>query len=188
VIVVNIVITFSGPHGAGKTTIAKEVAKALKLRYISAGQIFRELAKKMNMDVIEFTKYVEKHPEVDYMIDNKMKEEAKKGSVVLDSLLAFHFAKDYDPINILVFADKEERARRIAKRQGISFEKALKEIEFREESERKRFKKLYGIEIWKLNDFDVIINTTKIDEKTAIKLAITICKILVEKKCTENKK
>ena len=168
--------------------IAKEVAKALKLRYVSAGQIFRELAKKMKMSIMEFTKYVEKHTEINYMIDDKMKEEAKKGNVVLDSLLAFHFAKDYDPINVLVIADKEERARRIAKRQGIPFERALKEIELREESEKKRFRKLYGIEIWKLDDFDIIINTTKIDEKTAIELAIAICKILVKKKCSKGKK
>lgn len=175
-----VVITVSGPHGSGKSTIAREIAKRLGLRYVSAGEIFRRLAREMGMDVVEFSKYVEKHPEIDKMIDEKMAEEAKRGNVVLDSLLAFHFAREANPINILVTADKLVRAERIAKRDGKTFEEALREIEERERSERERFKRLYGIELWRVEDFDIVINTTRIDKETAIRLAVEVCKILLE--------
>ena len=73
-----IIITVSGPHGSGKTTIAKALAQALGLRYISAGELFRKLAKERNMNIVEFTKYAANNPEIDYLIDNSIIEEAKK--------------------------------------------------------------------------------------------------------------
>ena len=35
-----VVITISGPHGAGKSTYAKAIADALNLKYVSSGQTF----------------------------------------------------------------------------------------------------------------------------------------------------
>jgi cytidylate kinase len=40
-----LVVTIGGPHGTGKSTYAKMIARQFKLRYVSAGQLFRDLAK-----------------------------------------------------------------------------------------------------------------------------------------------
>ena len=34
-------ITISGLHGTGKSTYAKRIAEAFRLRYVSAGEFFR---------------------------------------------------------------------------------------------------------------------------------------------------
>ena len=64
-----VVITISGPHGAGKSTIAKALAKHFGFRYLSAGEVFRKMAREYGMNIIEFTEYVSKHPEIDFEID-----------------------------------------------------------------------------------------------------------------------
>ena len=51
-----ITIAISGPHGAGKSTLARKVAKYFGLRYISAGMLFRRMAEKTGMNLSEFSK------------------------------------------------------------------------------------------------------------------------------------
>ena len=46
-----LIITMSGPHGTGKSTYAKALAKALNLRYVSAGELFRNLAQQHKMSL-----------------------------------------------------------------------------------------------------------------------------------------
>lgn len=173
-------VAVSGRHGAGKTTLAKSIADHFNLKYISAGEIFRQMAKEQGMSLIEFTKYTEQHPEIDRRIDKRMKKEAKRGDRVLDSQLAYYFSKSFNPINILVFAQKNDIIRRVSEREGISLEKARKEVETRESNEKKRFKRLYDVDLWEPKDFDIMINTSRISESKAKELAIRACDILYE--------
>ncbi len=174
-----IIITVSGPHGSGKTTIAKALAQALGLRYISAGELFRKLAKERNMNIVEFTKYAANNPEIDYLIDNSIIEEAKKGNIVVDSQLAYWFLRDMNPISILIYASKEVRIKRIMEREGYSLEGAKREIRIRDKIEKERFKKLYGLEIWKIEFFDFALNTSKLSKEESINLVIDVCKKLM---------
>lgn len=170
------IIAISGPHGSGKSTIAKALAKKLGLRYVSAGEIFRRLAREKGMSIVEFTKYTEEHPEIDLEIDKIILEEAKEGNVVLDSQLAYWFTKDLNPLSILVYADLEDRAKRISQREGISYEEAMEEAQIRDESEKTRFKKLYNIDLWNISDFHVIVNTSKISKEKIIEIVEDICR------------
>jgi len=175
-----VVITISGPHGAGKSTIAKALAKYFGFRYLSAGEVFRKMAKEYNMSIIEFTEYVSKHPEIDLEIDRRTMEEAKKGNIVIDAQLGFVFSKHPNTINILVIASKEDRVKRVMEREGVSYEEALKDVEIRDANEKERFKKLYNVELWNIYDFHVILNTSKLSKEESIKIAIEICKVLIQ--------
>ncbi len=180
-----ILVLISGPHASGKSTIAAAVAERLGLRYVSAGEIFRRKAAEHGMDVVEFTKYVERHPEVDYEIDNTMLEEMRKGNAVVDSQLAYFFAKKIsDPrtikISILIYASFEERVRRLMRREGISKDEAERQIRTRERSEKERFRRLYGVEIWSIDDFDAIVNTTNLSKEDAISVCLAIIRKLIE--------
>ena len=44
-------ITVSGPSCSGKTAVARHLASKLGLKYLSAGEIFREVAKERNIDL-----------------------------------------------------------------------------------------------------------------------------------------
>ncbi|MFX1378087.1 MAG: (d)CMP kinase [Promethearchaeota archaeon] len=157
------IITISGLHGTGKSTIAKLIAEKLKLQYYSTGQIFRDLASEMNMTLKEFTKYVEKNPEIDKKLDNKIIEIARQGNIIIDSQLSGYLLKTIADFNILLTCSLETRVKRMLERDDSDYEEKLTETLLREKSELQRFKRLYNIDLSVQEQsnqiFDLIINT-----------------------------
>jgi cytidylate kinase len=164
------VITVSGPHGTGKSTYAKALAEALELRYVCAGQIFRELAKERGMSLPEFSQIAAKDPAIDNIIDERTKAEAKDGGVVIDAQLAAWMAKDLADVKVLIVAADEVRFKRIAEREGISVQEAKKETVAREAIQRERYRKYYGADVTDLSIYDLTIDTGRypIDEATSV--------------------
>ncbi|HDO20577.1 MAG: AAA family ATPase [archaeon GB-1845-036] len=171
-----IVITVSGPPGSGKTRHAKKIAEIFGLRYFSIGRYFREMAENKGLKLEKFHEEAEKDSRFDREADNITIREAKRGNVVLDGHLTGWMAKKYADIKIYLTAPIEARAKRVAKRDKKTFEEALKEVKIREESNRKRYLKFYGIDLNDLSIYDIIINTDKWEEKTVEKAL----KILIE--------
>jgi len=152
------IISISGLIGSGKTSLAKNICKRFNLRYVSAGEIMRDMAKKEGMSLIEFSAYAEKHPEIDKKIDERQRELAK-GDCVVDGRLSAYFTNP--DISIWLTAPLDIREKRIAKRDKISLEDAKKTIMEREESERRRYKKFYNIDLYNIEKYDLVINTGK---------------------------
>jgi cytidylate kinase len=157
------IITISGLHGTGKSTIAKLIAEKLRIKYYSTGQVFRDLAVEMNMNLEEFTKYVEENPEIDKKLDNKIIEIAQKGNIIIDSQLSGYILKDIADFKILLTCSLETRINRMSDRDKSSYEEKVKETINREKSELGRFKRLYNIDLnnkEELNTlYDIIIDT-----------------------------
>ncbi len=168
-----LVIAVSGQAGSGKTTHAKLIAETFSLRYVSTGMIFRSIAKERGISLIELHKLAESDDSIDRYVDEKAKEEALKGNVVVEGHLTAWILRDIADVKIYLKADLRERARRIAERDGKSFEEALREIMFREESNRKRYLKIYGIDICDLSIFDLVIDTTKLPKEAVAKVIRT---------------
>lgn len=166
----NLVITISGLHGVGKSTIAKSISKEFNLRYISAGLLFRKIAKDKKLSLLELSEKAKASPEIDAIIDNMQKEEASKGRVIIDGLISSFICKDFANIKIYIKANLETRINRIAKRDGIFFEKALKETLERENNERERFKKFYGFDINDISIYDLVIDNSFISASSCIKI------------------
>lgn len=169
-----LVITIGGSHGSGKSTLARRLAKHFNLRYVSAGSIFRELAKRYGMDIKSFGLFCEKNQEIDREIDTVIQEEAKKGNVILDGQLTWHFAGDYADLKILLKAPLEVRIQRISERDNISYEQALRTTIEREKSEKKRYKSIYNISEIDCCNFDVVIDTSKYTLDAIERILITI--------------
>nr|MBD3197655.1 AAA family ATPase [Candidatus Lokiarchaeota archaeon]MBD3202049.1 AAA family ATPase [Candidatus Lokiarchaeota archaeon] len=158
------IITLSGLHGTGKSTIGKLLSEHVKYYYFSTGQAFRDLAEDYEMNIEQFTEYVENHPEIDKLLDQKAIEVAhNKKNVVIESQLASYLLKDEADFKILLTAPLEVRVQRMCERDESSYEEKLKETTLRETSEEERFKELYDIdlkdEILKKEVFNLIINT-----------------------------
>jgi len=154
-----LVITVSGPHGTGKSTYARALAEFLRLRYVSAGELFRELAKERGMSLESFSQYAAHNPEIDHLIDERTVEEAKKGSVVIDAQLAAWMIKDLADVRLLLTASDPVRFSRIAQRDHVSLEFAKTETLTREEIQRRRYQKYYGIDVTDFNIYDLKIDT-----------------------------
>ena len=167
-------ITISGPPGSGKTTVAKIIADKLHYPLISGGEIFREMARKMDMDLIEFSKYAEKNHNIDRMIDDKIVELAKKEkNAVIDSRLSgwLMVRNRIEAFKVFIDASPEVRARRLLKREGGDFDDVYNSMLLREESEKKRYSEIYGINFDDKSIYDLIINSDELDaDKVADKI------------------
>ncbi len=152
-------IAVSGLHGAGTTTIAKALAETFNLRYISAGMIFRQIAKERGVSLAEFSLMAEDNSNIDQEIDARTQQAAEKGNVVIDAYIAGWVVRRYADLAIYLLAPLEVRALRIANREKRNYEETLKETQVREESEQRRFYEFYGIDVTDLRLFDLILNT-----------------------------
>ncbi len=148
------------------------------LKRVSAGGIFRQLATERGVTLEEFSKIAEEDETIDRELDARIKSEAEKGNVMLDGQLAAIMAGDHADIKILLVASLRTRVKRIAARDGVSYEDALHETETREMIERARYKEFYSYDVADFSIYDLVINTEKYDLEgvTAI-IKVALCKL-----------
>jgi cytidylate kinase len=154
------VITVSGPHGTGKSTYARALAEALNLRYVSAGELFRNLAKQHKLSLEAFSHRAAEDPSTDRMLDERTKAEARKGGVVIDAQLGAWMVRDLADVKLLLTAPDEVRFKRIAERDGSDMTDAKRETENRESIQKERYRKYYGIDVTDLSIYDLKIDTS----------------------------
>jgi predicted cytidylate kinase len=154
-------ISISGLPGTGKTTVSKLLEEHLGLRYVYAGEIFRQLAEKHKMSLEEFGKYCETHRQIDEELDLYQLGILRKGNVIVEGRISGWLAyQNHIPaVKVLLHADIDIRAGRIVKREQGDVAKRKKEILKRENSEATRYKKYYGIDVRDTSIYDVIIDT-----------------------------
>lgn len=167
------IITISGDPGSGKSTVAKAIAEKLKLKHISAGDFMRELAAEKKMTILELVKIAEKDPAIDKEIDERTKKLAEKDNFIIDSRLAWNFIPK--SLKIYLKCSTDEAAKRIfAQKRGgieaenITLEQTKANVIAREQSEIKRYKKYYGIDFKKEENYDFVLDTTKLTIPEAI--------------------
>lgn len=155
------IITVSGQIGAGKSTLAKDLAEKFNLKYISAGGIMREMAQEHEMSIMEFSKFAELNSWIDREIDEKQKKLAEESdNCIVEGRISAHFLQA--DLKVFLIAPQKIRAKRIMRRDNFSsMEKAIKAIEAREKSERRRYQKIYGIDLDDLESYDLVLNTAK---------------------------
>jgi cytidylate kinase len=156
------IITISGAPGTGTTTLARGLAASLGLRWINSGEIFRRIASEKNISVKEMNRLAEKGPEIDYQIDDAQKALAREGSGVFEGRLSGHLLPA--DLKVLLKADLRARAERIARRESKLPEDAMQETRAREESEARRYKKYYNIDINDLSVYDLVVDTGRFNE------------------------
>jgi len=184
---VRLVVAVAGLPGSGKSTLAKKLAEKLRLRYVSSGSIFRNIAKERGLTLEELSKLAEEDPNIDRYIDTKAYEEAMKGCVVVDAHIAGWILKDVADVKIFLQASLNARANRIAARDGKSFEEALNEVKLREASESRRFKEFYGIDFSDLSVYDLIINTEVFNAEETLDIALKAVEFVLKRKLLKSK-
>jgi cytidylate kinase len=156
------IITISGAPGTGTTTLARGLAAELGVRWINSGELFRKIASEKNISVKEMNRLAEKGPEIDYQIDDAQKALVRGGPGVFEGRLSGHLlAAD---LKVLLKTDLRARAERIARREAKLLEDAMQETRSREESEARRYKKYYNIDINDFSVYDLVVDTGRFNE------------------------
>ncbi len=182
----SLIIAVSGKPGSGKTTLAKSLANELGLRYLSSGGIFREMASNMGVSLVELSKIAEENYDIDRYVDNYVRSEAVKGGVVVDGHISAWILRDIAHIKICAMAPLDVRARRIAERDNLVLNDVLEVVKSIEESESRRFKAIYNIDLNDYTVFDIIINTHTFNPRECLEIALKAISKVLDKCVSES--
>ncbi len=164
-------ITLYGLAGTGTSSVGKLLAERLGYKFVSGGSLMRGLAKENGLPLSEFLKLAESDERYDRLVDGKLKELANDDNIVVESRLAWYFIPD--SCKIKLECDFDTRVRRVADRDGLSFEEAKNAIIIRERNDHERYEKLYGITSISDFDFDIIVDTSVLSVEDIVKMLIS---------------
>jgi len=180
-----IAICIGGMAGSGKSTVARKLAKKYRLDYISGGDALKALAVEEGYKFVgpgwwesregmRFLAERDKDNRFDEAVDRKLLQMARKGNVMLDSWTMPWLLEG--AFKIWLEASPEKRAERIAARDRIGFEEALKALKRKEKQTKKIYKKLYGFKLGEdFAPFNFILDTNDLNSEEVF---LIICMVM----------
>lgn len=165
------VISIAGMLGSGKSTTSRAIARELKFDHFSAGDWQKKMADSMGLTLEKYHELIEHDATFDRKADDALVAAGKKGGIVIDSRLGFHFIPDSFKVFLLLepriaaermMRDAEENPMRHKEILGgmKDADQVIQSIKARVESEGKRYFTYYGVTDH-MNPlyFDLAINT-----------------------------
>ncbi len=169
-------IAISGHSGCGNTTATSNVGQALQLKIVN--YTFRDLAKDLGIPFEVMQKEASENLIYDYLTDlTLIRSVISNENIVIGSRLA-SWLVDAE-LRIWLHAPLETRASRINCRENeksSTYEQVLYKTLKRDEQNRKRYLRLYGLDIEDHSDFDITINTEKLTADQVASLIIAAAK------------
>ena len=152
---------------SGKWTVSKLLANELNYEIVSIGDMKRKLAAEMGINIIEFNKMwddPEKSAEFDLKYEEYQKNLKLSDNIILDSRLWFYAQPN--AFKILLDVDEEVAWERIFKAERdtdkhASKKHAVAQVKERNSSDEERYKKLYDVDLWNPNNYNLVIDTSE---------------------------
>jgi len=186
-----IVICVCGMAGCGKSTVSKRLARKYGLKYLSGGEALKALAVEMGYkaggvgwwETREGKRFLQQrmeNPDFDKKVDEKLLEWVERGNVVLDSWTMPWLLKE--GFKVWLEVSPHERAKRIAKRDGISYRKALEALKEKDEKTKTIYKNLYGFDLGEdLSPFNMVLDTNNLKASEVFRvLCMTIDRLYIK--------
>lgn len=173
-------IIISGMPAVGKTTVSRQVAKALGKPLVGGGDVLKEMAIEEGYtpggddwwdtgDGMKFLQERKRSPGFDKEVDARLLQKARKGDVVITSYPVPWLTKD--GIKVWLTGSVKSRALRMSKRDGLTLAKCKAVLSIRDAENHSLYKKIYGIDFGKdLKPFDLVVETDSIDETGVAKI------------------
>jgi cytidylate kinase len=184
-------IVISGWPAVGKTTIACKLAEEFGLVMYNGGDILKMLAEEKGYsterddwwDTTEAKKFMEERKtdsSFDKKVDKKLVEIVKKrGTVITSYTLPWLVLEDLATIiKFWLRGSPENRAKRMANRDDISFAEAKRIVKMRDDENKKIYYKLYGFRFGEdLTIFDYVLNTDRLSLDSLIEISKLIVRL-----------
>ncbi len=175
------IITLSGKPGSGKSSTADRVAEMLGYTRYSSGDFVRNTTRKQKITLAEFNTRAEKNPQLDHEIDEELRKLREQDDIVIDARLGFYWIPesfkvyldlDNDVAIARIYRDANLNTLRSKSGEGTTtMDDVIDQVEERVQNEKRRFKKLYGINPYSSTNFDLIIDTSRHSPQT---VALTV--------------
>ena len=174
-------VVLSGPPAIGKTTVAKGLADEFNLKYLSGGDILKELASEQGFsssgndwwdteDGMKFLAQRKENPEFDKKVDEKLIQLFETGNVVITSY-TLPWLTD-NGIKIWLDGTVENSAKRMQNRDNMDENLALDVVKKRYNENKIIYKNLYNFEFGDdLSVFDKIIQTDGLNAEQVLDIA-----------------
>ena len=155
-------ITVSGLPGSGTTSLSRYLAEHHGFDMISAGEVFRQLAKENNMELAAFGRLAEEDPSYDKMIDARQKEIAQtQNNIIVEGRLSGWMVPQAD-LKIWLHAPIGCRIKRIATRDAVTDERTAEALTLeREACEAGRYRSYYDIDINDLQIYHLVLDSER---------------------------
>lgn len=159
-------ITITGDLGSGKSATSAILCERTGFQYISTGRIQRQLAADMRIDTLEMNRRADTDPSIDAQIDGIFIALGKDPhGYVVDSRMAWFFLpeafKVYLQTPVEIAADRILKDPTRNSENYNSREEAIEKIQARKLSENARFLIKYNADSTNLNNFNLVIDTSK---------------------------
>jgi CMP/dCMP kinase len=179
-------IVISGWPAVGKTTIACKLAEEFDIVMYNGGDILKMLAEEDKgysvkrddwWDTTEAKKFMEERksdPSFDKKVDKKLIQIVKKGGTVITSYTLPWLVVDESVIIIKFWlrGSLENRAKRMANRDGIRFAEAKRITKLRDEENKRIYYRLYGFRFGEdLTVFDYVLNTDRLSLDSLVEIS-----------------
>ncbi len=175
------IITLTGKPGSGKSSTADRVAEMLGYSRYSLGEYVRKQIRKDKLTLSEFNRRAEAKPEIDHQIDEELRKLRDERDIVIDARLGFYWIPesfkvyldlDMDVAVARIFKDTNLNTIRSNSGEGSeTMDGVMDQVNERMQSERARFKRLYGVNPYSSEHFDLVIDTARHSPQT---VALTI--------------
>ena len=161
------IITISGLPGSGTSTVSAILSRRIGAQVVSAGDIFRKMAKERGLTLEEFGASASDDEEIDRELDRFQKgiasdARSEDADVILEGRLSAWMAEP--DLAVFVTAPLDVRAARVSHREGTLLSDAATEIRERELCEAARYRKYYDIDIDDPHVYDLVINSGNWDQ------------------------
>lgn len=173
------IISFCGPAGSGKSTMAKMLAEKLGWPRYYIGGLRRQKAQERGLTLAEYNKLGETDPQTDTEVDEYQKELGEKeDNFIIEGRTSWYFIPHSLKIYIdvdenigaeRVFASLQEENERNEDRELKTVQDVLLSHRKRKESDAIRYKKYYNIDVYNKENYDFIIDTSKQSKEESFK-------------------
>lgn len=165
------IITICGFPGSGKSTTAKALAADLDFTHFSSGDLFRSISREYGKNILQTNLEAERVDgisEIDSLVDQRLQDlGSSQDRMVIDSRTAWHWI----PGSFKVFLDLDiiTAAARIigdmtperltSEHISPDPEEYATYLKKRLDSETRRYKKMYDIDPYNLENYDLVVDT-----------------------------